>query len=322
MPELLNYGSPTLDAVLGGGLVAALALSDAMKAKVREAVRKYADAGRDRVGLLREARYILAKLDPLMAVTLGDASLAAWLFSQQSLALRAPGLVPERRSEPLFRATEPDEPPLVTYPMRDAAVRDLSERKVLTASEYYTAEAEARATAFTVTGVQSEKALEKIQEALADDVAQGGTLREFEARVDKAVGSGTLSPSHVELVYRVGVGQAVKNGQQRILGNPLVGSAFPYVLWVWTNDKRVRDDHKAMGSAGLDGTGVYRADDPLIQRVWAPFSWACRCHMRNLTLSMAAAMGVREAKEWLRTGVPPRDPQFVASVPILIPAGW
>lgn len=264
------------DTIISHGLTAALALSNEIRNRIQQATKKHADAGRDRVGLLREARSILAKIDPLMAVSLSDATMMAWLFGQSSIAKRVPALDPLFPPPPglPFEPT-PDEEPIVFYPMRDEAIKDLSDRKVLLASDYYEAEAEARARAFTVSNVQSERALQKIQEALADDVAKGGTLREFERRVDAAIGKGALARHQVENVYRSNVGVAYATGQRRILSHPAVSGQFPYLAWHSTRDSRVRKDHWAMETAGLDKTNVYRADDPSILRVWPPAAWNC-----------------------------------------------
>ncbi len=96
----------------------------------------------------------------------------------------------------------------------------------------------------------------------------------------------------------------------------------PYVAWDAKNDHKTRQDHSAMMEAGLDGTNIYRADDPAIRRVWAPCGYECRCKMRPVTVEEAAAAGVAEAIAWLETGETPVEPARVGSVPIQAPKGW
>lgn len=140
--------------------------------------------------------------------------------------------------------------------------------------------------------------------------------------MEAAVGASALTPAHVETVFRTNVLGAYAAGQKAVLAHPAVRSEFPYVAWYATRDTRVRPDHRAMETAGLDGTNVFRADDPALLAVWPPAGWNCRCKVVLLTLEDAAARGVREAIAWLASGLPPARPQFVAAVPLVLPAGW
>jgi uncharacterized protein with gpF-like domain len=40
-----------------------------------------------------------------------------------------------------------------------------------------------------------------------------------------------------------------------------------------THDARVRDDHLAMETLGLDGTNIYRADDPIWREYLPPWDF-------------------------------------------------
>ena len=310
-----------LDDILDRGLIVALALAEETRSRIENAVAEHS-VERDRIGILRAARYILEKINPLMAQTLSDATMMAWLFGQSSLAVQTPGLTPSFSQESPFKPSLPEVNPIFTYPIRDEAIRDLTNRKLMFATDYYEAEAEIRAKSFTVSRIQSEKTLQKIQDALAKDVAEGGMLRDFKKFMAEATDVSALAPGQVETVYRTNVGQAYGTGQRRVLDNPYVKLAFPYVVWNATRDARVRKAHWAMETAGLDGTTIYRSDDPEIIRVWAPHAWNCRCVMVAITLADAAKRGIKQAIEWLKSGIPPVDPQWVASVPIITPAGW
>jgi hypothetical protein len=77
-----------------------------------------------------------------------------------------------------------------------------------------------------------------------------------------------------------------------------------------------------MESLGLDGTAVYRRDDPVWDLFYPPWGWNCRCVVIPLSVEDAAARGVKEAMEWMRTGRPPVVPQYVNPPPFSIPKGW
>src|SRR5262249_21071406 len=88
------------------------------------------------------------------------------------------------------------------------------------------------------------------------------------------------------------------------------------------HDSRARPEHRHLERLGLDGTAVYRRDDPVILQFWPPWDYNCRCAVVPLTVADAAARGVKEAQEWLRTGQPPAAPAFVAPPPFSPPAGF
>ena len=83
-----------------------------------------------------------------------------------------------------------------------------------------------------------------------------------------------------------------------------------YQAYVPIHDARTRETHLALGKLGLDGTGVFRRDDPFWDRFTPPWDYNCRCGTNLLTIEAAARMGVQEAKEWLRSGRPPAEPEY------------
>jgi SPP1 gp7 family putative phage head morphogenesis protein len=212
--------------------------------------------------------------------------------------------------------------PVVTFPVIERAAADLATRNLLTRPQYDALDNDARRTAFTVARVASLDALEKLRDALVKDVQEGGTLKEFQGAVDDALGASALAPSHVESVYRTNIGQAHRQGQQEVLAHRLVSDEFPYVAYESTHDSRRRQTHAWFETHGLDGTNVYRADDPTVRKFWAPWDWQCRCIMIPLSLEDAAGRGVAEAQAWLETGRPPDRPAFVQPPPFEPPAGF
>jgi hypothetical protein len=71
-----------------------------------------------------------------------------------------------------------------------------------------------------------------------------------------------------------------------------------------------RHQHKELEKLGLNGTAVYRRDDPFWDLFTPPWDYQCRCGVRMLTIAQAAGLGVKEAIEWLDTGVAPMRPEW------------
>lgn len=235
-----------------------------------------------------------------------------------------PSAPPEPPPSPPQRPiTEPDEgEPLVRFPQTEEAEQSLLERQVMSRQDFDALDDQAKQTAFTVARVGSLDALERIRGVLAEDVAQGGTLREFETRVEEVLGEGFLAPAHVETVYRTNVAQAYSDGQRQMLEHPLVADEFPYVAYHAVHDQRTRSDHLHLETLGIQGTNIYRADDPVIRRFWPPWDYQCRCAIIPMTLEDAARAGIHEAQEWLRAGMPPLTPAWAQPPPFEPPAGF
>lgn len=287
--------------------------------------------------LAEEIRHVLAGHEPVLARALADALLAGWLTGAEAVLDKLPppeppplvaaGLVPPPPLSPpppppFAGLTDPEDEPVVEFPMIEAAARSLADRRLLVKADFDALADGARRTAFTVAKVASLDALEKIRQALAEDVAGGGTLAEFQGRIDEALGKSALSPAHAELVYRNEVGKAHSEGLREILAHPLVEGELPYVRWVATHDSRVRPDHLDMEGNGIGGGPVYRRDDPLLRRLWPPIWHNCRCAVIPLTVEDAAREGVEEARRWLETGRPPERPAWVNVPASRLPEHW
>jgi SPP1 gp7 family putative phage head morphogenesis protein len=216
----------------------------------------------------------------------------------------------------------PEPVPVVKFPAIERAAKDLRDRRVLTQAEFNRLDQDARRTAFTVARIQSLESIQRIREAVAEDVEKGGTLKSFRESVANDV-DGELSSAQVETVYRTQVASAYSAGQRALLDHPLVSDAFPYLLWSATHDSRVRPEHLAMEKHGQNGTAVYRADDPMWVILYPPASWNCRCVAIALSIADAAKHGSKEAQRWLRTGVAPASPLWASKpYPIIPPPGW
>ena len=133
--------------------------------------------------------------------------------------------------------------------------------------------------------------------------------------------------SHAE-ANRLAVEKAAKEMQERrdsgrrmrlnllkSLESPIVSSGFPYLQFSAIGDDRTPKTHLALERLGLDGTAIYRRDDPFWRMFMPPLTDLCRCTVIPLTIRMAAEAGVKEAKEWLRTNQPPAKPEWVTLPP-------
>lgn len=223
----------------------------------------------------------------------------------------------------LLLIPSPESGPEIRFPMIERAAQRLYERQVFTRQDFDNLGVEAKRQAFTVARVQSLETLGRLQDLVGKATSEGHTLREFQrGAADVLANDSPLTDAHIETVFRTNLATNYSVGQRELLEHPLIADEFPYVLWTATHDTRTRKDHLAMEKAGLNGTAVYRRDDPLLRSVWPPAGFNCRCHVIPLQREDAARYGVHEAQEWLRTGERPERPAWVKSVPIELPAGW
>lgn len=334
----------TPDHLADRALPAALRAVRVARRRVLSLARRH--PGADPWALVDRIRAELAKVEPQLARILTSATLAGWVLaarrpakSAMPKALTADEVAdypasglhgkPDFSGGPVFPDPPRFAPPgadeggrPVEFPLVRAAVRDLFQRQVVTQREYNDLGAQAKAAAFTVARVATADAVEAVRDAVAETVAQGKTLRQFREDVAGALDGSGLSESQVEAVFRTETARAVSSGLIAALNQPAVADQFPYVLYDFTHDARTRPDHVYLGTHGLDGTGVYRASDPVIRKFFPPCGWRCRCLAVVLTLEDAAAKGVREARRWLASGVEPSPPQYVPHPPFDLPKGW
>lgn len=264
----------------------------------------------------------LERLIPAMAGTFKDAQVSGWLDAARSTAeaVRLPKLADPFRPAP---ALAPENAPGgVRFPAIEAAAKWVDTRIPFAPEDYAQLDADARRVAFTVAGAVSEEAVDAVRRAVGESVRDGGTFREFRRDVAAALEHSAVSEPQLEAVYRTTVGKAYSAGQLAALDHPLVASEFPYFLYSATHDSRVRPEHLEMERLGLDGTAVYRSDDPLWDVFFPPWAWNCRCVVIPLSIEDAASYGAAEARQWLETGVPPADPQYVPWPPFRPPPGW
>lgn len=262
---------------------------------------------------------VFGSVEPLIADSLASSLLASWVLGTAKVAKPAP----KWQLPPAPLRTMGGEPTLARYPQLERSLTALREKRIVDPATYKALSAEAKQTAFTIARAGSLQAVEKIRDAIVTDLHEGGSLRDFRARIASAIEGSQISPAHVETIYRTQVGQAYAVGQLAALQHPVIGSAFPYLMWSATHDSRTRPDHLAMERHGQNGTAVYRSDDPMWVTLFPPAAWNCRCIAIHLSVRDAARHGSLEAKEWLATGKRPTTPQFARlPYPLILPKNW
>jgi len=251
----------------------------------------------------RRVTEILTEYEGIFSDQVADTALQAYLRSAGDAAAS----IPARR----FSGREmTDLAEVAKFPKTAAAIQALSNRGILTAEEFYALDSEQRDKHFTVSGQHSEDVIERIQTAITEILAEGPSIAKAKEMIAEAVaGEGSpLSDAHLETVYRVAVNQSYHDGLERVLDDPIVGEAFPYLYDSSIADGRRTKLCQYFATAGIDGTSVYRADDPVYAKLKPVRHFNCRCNVFPLTIKDAAKLGVGEAEEWLKTGQPPKNP--------------
>ncbi len=172
----------------------------------------------------------------------------------------------------------------------------------------------AHARAFTVAKAASMDVLTTIRGELQRALSQGTTLRDFTRTLEprlKALGwwgkqvmerpDGTAqlvqagSPHRLRTIYQTNMQSAYMAGRYRELAENV--AARPYWQYVAVMDLRTRPAH-----AALHGR-VFRADDPIWQKIWPPNGYNCRCRVRALSQRDLEAKGlsVSESGEDLKS---------------------
>lgn len=239
-------------------------------------------------------------------------------------ALRTSAMQPPPPSPPITPTAPAGEEDSIQWPVIDEAVKELSEKNVLTRPQFDALDNAARAKAFTVAGIESMDLLKEIRDSLAESVAEGVDYATWREKAMAAVDeSNYLSEGHRENVYRTNIQGAFSDGQAAVLRNPFVRSGFPYCKISPINDDRVRHDHLEIGRSGIQGTGYFRCNDPVFLTFRPPWSYLCRCSWWPVSVRHAAEVGgLEEAKQWLREGIEPSPPAFVPMPPFAPPPGF
>jgi SPP1 gp7 family putative phage head morphogenesis protein len=256
---------------------------------------------------------------------------------REPISQQRPPVIPPQSRRMMPPDEPPREPPLIPGPFGDEApeglrfpiieegARRLLETNVLPRDQFDEASEAAKQRAFTMTTDVELDVIQRVRDTLAENIDKGTSLNGFRKDLDDELRRSFIGPAHLETVYRTNVQSAFRDGRQTLLSNAIVAAAFPYQSYIPIQDDRVRDSHARLESLGLDGTNIYRLDDPFWDYFTPPIHYNCRCATNLLTLDAAAEAGVKEAREWLASGRPPQEPQIIYSpgnFPIEPIPGW
>ena len=314
-----------VDIIIGHGLITAEAIAIELR---RRLVKVLADNRRRLTveHILELVRRTLAEFEPLLAQNLANAQLAGWIVGADSIAKRLPknvvkklaamnlGLPPNTELPPinippggipiLLPTRRGD--PLIRLPVIDTAVRDLTTRRIVTRPMFDRLSAAFKQQSFTVAYLDNEKTIGALRDALVEDIHEGTSLQGFREKVKEKLGTSPIGSAHLENVYRTNMQSAFTGGHETIARNPIVKATFPYARYTAIDDGRVRDEHLALMTLGIEGTNIYRTDDAAFWQLFTPpWSWNCRCGKTLMTIRQASQLGLQEAQHWLETGEAP-----------------
>ena len=206
------------------------------------------------------------------------------------------------------------EPVEVDFPAFENAKKQMRSLRPVPRSEYMRLSLEERRNVFSLPGIENLDTLMKLKAILVECFATGIDLRDFKRKAKQAFGSTvTLRSDDLERVFRAYANRALIDGKLKLLDEPFVTSGFPYLKFSAVDDGRTPATHLALEHFGLNGTAIYRRDDPFWQRFMPPLTDLCRCTVIALTTRQAARHGAIEAQEWLRTDQRPQQPEWVKS---------
>lgn len=324
-----------VDLIIGRGLLTAETIASELRTRLAVQLSRRAFTLSD-TELLSLARHILRQFEPLLAENLLNSDLASWIEGVRQVHQKLPGYALEAMAADLGKGFFPpspprfflplvaggDDEPTVRFPLIEKAAESLLERRIVTPEAFNTFTAAERARAFTVAGEQSDDAIATIRDVLAENVREGTSLEGFRQKLEERIGKSRIGAGHLETIYRTNVQTAFHDGHDTLAANPVVAEVFPYQEYLAIHDARARENHKALETLGLSGTGIYRKDDPFWDYFTPAWDYNCRCGINLLTISAAARKGVREAERWLATGEKPPLESRLPFIPFRPPAGF
>lgn len=272
----------TLDRITGRGLIAASAISgDYLKRFMAFLERS---RPRDPFTIMAAARKLLAEFEPDLGRTIAAAQLAAWVMGTKVISDRLPDWA-KRRMTGLqgpppgrigFEGFDPSPGgPLVRFPLMERAAESLLTRNILQADLYYRTADNIRARSFTVAGDLTIETIDSIRNILGEQIRQGASFNEFKSAIADGLEESFIAPWHAETVFRTNVQTAYRDGRNTAARDPIVSRLFPYKRYVAIHDGRVRKEHLRLEKLGLNGTDVYRADDPFWTLFDPPWDYNC-----------------------------------------------
>lgn len=306
--------NPIINKIIGNGILSGIALSQEAKERISRSIVADYRIGRPLPIILRNVQRILDIYAPAAADIAGSSQLAAWIMATKKIVQSMPqsavdelvvaktALTPEKKQElDLLKKN---------FPLAGMAAEFLLHRSVVTSSQLATISASYRRDAYSSSDIESQEVLEKMRDNLAQHIAHGPSLSDFTSYVKNDLNQTHLSDSNIETKYRTTILTEYSDARRSWEANPVVAATFPYKAYYAHHDSRCRPEHRRLEKLGLNGTNIYRTDDPMWQLFDPPWDFNCRCTSNLLTIAAAARSGVKEAQKWLKTGIAPRNPTW------------
>ncbi len=170
------------------------------------------------------------------------------------------------------------------------AVNAWRERVPMTEEEYETLEDAAKSKAFTVAGVAQADMVQHVFDLLDDAIEKGTTIDDFKEAAGPSLESewGGPIPGRLELIFRNATQQANNGGRWKMMHNPHVLAARPYLQYDDVDDKGDRECDECHACHGV----VLPADDPWWRSHHPQLHHGCRCQVRNLSREEAEHEGI------------------------------
>lgn len=154
----------------------------------------------------------------------------------------------------------------------DEAIDYFKSKRIVTRKAFDKLAEDARASAFTVSGVYKKDVLgafkDEITGALEQGTAQGKVIKRFK-EILKGAGDEMLGNFHLETVFRVNSQMAYGTGRRRALEE--VAEDLPFWVYHAVMDDRVRPTHAALNNL------VLPANHPFWTDHYPPWGFNCRC---------------------------------------------
>jgi len=302
---------------LGASLIVGETLASEVREAFLRAVMESIDIQRPLYETVDKLREIAREVIPNLATTFWESDVAAWLAAYRYSANKLPKAAVTYLKEVGFgqgtlfdQPINGEMPPPIIFPKLEKAATSLLQRGVMQRSVFDQLNDKAKAKAFTIAGEITDGTIARVRDVLAQATVEGPSLPAFRKILDKKLKTSLLGPAHVETVYRTNLQAAYRDGRESLAQDPVISQVFPYQEYLPITDGRVRPEHLALGKLGLNGTGIYRRDDPFWDSFTPPWGFNCRCGTNLLTIRAAARKGVKEAQQWLKTGAPPEIPEW------------
>ena len=131
-----------------------------------------------------------------------------------------------------------------------------------------------RADALTIAGVNDQRLIEKVRDALGEVLTEGGTAADFRRIVNHLTdqaGAAQISAFAIDTVFNTNVQKAYSQGRFEQMTDEATVELLPFWEFWTVGDDRVRPEHRV-----LDGFTA-RAIDPVWRKIYPPCGFNCRC---------------------------------------------